>query len=125
MGIFQEVKCPSCRRAWKIRTGHGRAHGMLNRVMEVFPAGMQDKIHEDLNGESAPLFDFNFHMAACRQCRSIVAVPVLRLLETGQSYSSGCPNCGSRVEFLNENALPACPNCQQKGLTLQDIGHWD
>ncbi len=86
---------------------------------------MQDKIRTDLKGEDAPLFDFNYRMAACPQCRAVVAVPILRLLETGQSYTSGCPKCGGRTQLLDETDPPVCPHCLKKGLAIQDIGHWD
>ncbi len=125
MGIVQEYRCPSCRKTWKIFAGHGRVHCALSRVLLAFPADIQAKIREDIRQEQEPLFQFHYRPASCRQCQNIVAIPVLRFLENGHTYSTQCPECGGVPEILEEGAQTACPICQKEKLIFKETGHWD
>lgn len=124
MGVVREYRCPSCEKTWKLWIGHGMKHGMLGRVMEAFPADIQKKILEGA-GRELPLFSFNYEASVCGHCGSVVAVPVLRLIESGQTYVGRCPECGGEAEPLGESARISCPGCRQAVLQVQDTGHWD
>ncbi len=63
--------------------------------------------------------------AVCRQCRNIMAVPVLRLIETDQAYVGRCPDCGRETEILEEDSPITCPNCGAGEVEMQEIGRWD
>lgn len=125
MGAIQEIRCPSCHGSWKIRAGHGRRHGRLDQVLKAFPEDMQKKILADAGRNREPLFLFNYRMAACPQCRNIVAVPFLRFLETGWTYVSPCPQCSGTAEVLEEDLPISCPRCQKEGMAVLEIGNWD
>ena len=124
MGVIREFRCPSCEKTWKLSTGHGMRHGMLGRVMEAFPQDIQRKIVEDV-GKSLPLFTFNYEAAVCGQCRELVALPVLQLMDSGHTYRGRCPRCGGEPELLEEDSRVLCPACEKDRLGVQDVGHWD
>ena len=52
MGIIKEYKCSSCRKTWKLFTGHGMKHSTLNHILDIFPADLQVEIlkDEDVSG---------------------------------------------------------------------------
>ncbi len=127
MGIIKEYKCSSCRKTWKLFTGHGMKHSTLNHILDIFPADLQVEIlkDEDVSGEFDSLFDFNYRPAICHQCQDIVAVPVLHFIESGHTYIAQCPECGNTVEFLEEDADTFCPKCLKHRLSSQEAGHWD
>ena len=83
---------------------------MLGRVMEAFPQDIQRKIVE---------------AAACGQCRNLVALPVLELIESGHTYIGRCPQCYGEPELVKEESEMICPGCQEARVCVQDIGHWD
>lgn len=93
--------------------------------MEVFSEEIQKKIVDEAVGGRLPLFHFNYQTAVCRQCRNIVAVPVLRLIETDQAYVGRCPDCGRETEILEEDSPITCPNCGAGEVEMQEIGRWD
>lgn len=125
MGTVKEFKCPTCYGTWRLRVGHGMMHGSLKHVLETFPADIQQKILADIKGEQAPFFNFNYRAAECPQCQAIVAVPVIYLHETKQTYSSGCPECGNMPSMLPEDSAVICPHCKKGQLFIQNIGDWD
>ena len=94
MGMIRQLTCPSCHKTWQICTGHGMRHGTLGRVMEVFSEDIQREIAAGAAGGWLPLFHFDYRTAICGQCRDVVAVPVLRLIEKDQTYVGTCPVCG-------------------------------
>ncbi|MCI9594960.1 MAG: hypothetical protein HFG51_12655 [Lachnospiraceae bacterium] len=125
MGVIQQFSCPSCQKTWKLRTGHGIRHAALGQVMEVFSEDIQRKIVAEVTGGQLPLFYFGYQAAACEHCREMAAVPVLRLIESNQTFVADCPGCGSKVEVLEEDTLVNCPACQKAKLKEQDVGIWD
>ena len=125
MGMIQEYQCPSCNEIWKVATGHGFIHGSFERVLEVFHANIQAKILKDANGDKDPLFQFHYRPALCRDCHSIVAVPVFRFLEHSGVYVTGCPKCGSITELIEDNRSITCPKCGKGSLSTEEIGCWD
>ena len=125
MGLIKEFRCPSCRKEWKISTGHGRNHATLKRVLGAFPSDTRQRILTDVKKDSEPLFLFQYHTAVCHPCRSLVSVPVLRFLETGQTFKGKCPVCGGELEIPEDDSHILCPQCQKQSLTVQEIGHWD
>lgn len=125
MGIIREFRCPSCHKTWRLSIGHGMVHGMLTRVLKIFPSDIQKKISEDIGSEEAPLFRFNYKIGACHQCKNMVAVPVFELIEQGQVYTAPCPKCGGEVTIEQESSSVLCPLCQDETLSVQDMGHWD
>lgn len=124
MGVIREFRCPSCEKTWKLALGHGMRHGMLGRVMEAFPQDIQRKIVENV-GKSLPLFTFHYKAAVCGQCRNLVALPVLELIESGHTYIGRCPQCHGEPELVKEESEMICPGCQEARVCVQDIGHWD
>ncbi|MCI8662466.1 MAG: hypothetical protein HFG69_04265 [Hungatella sp.] len=125
MGVIRRLTCPSCQKEWQLRLGHGMRHGVLGRVMEVFSEDIQREIAADVNTEQLSLFHFNYRTALCRKCRSVEAVPVLHLMESGRSYIGICPVCGGEVELLDEDSRIVCPACERDELNEQETGHWD
>lgn len=125
MGTIREFECLSCRKAWKVYVGHGIMHGALNHVLKEFPASIQQEILSGMNGEQDTFFKFNFCVASCPACQDIVAVPVIDLLLTGQTYSSGCPECGSKVLMPEEDSGFMCPSCKESQLLARNSGSWD
>ena len=126
MGIIQEYNCPTCRKTWKIFTGHGMNHSTLNRVLESFSMKIKAEILKENNISAGfePLFDFNYRPAICHQCQNIVALPVLRFIESGRTYTGECPECGNPAEIL-ETTSAICPKCLKQYLSCQETGHWD
>ena len=125
MGVIQQFSCPSCQKTWKLRTGHGTRHAALGQAMEVFSEDIQRKIVAEVKGGQMPLFSFGYQEAVCTHCKDVVALPVLRLVESGQTFIAGCPMCGSEAELVEEEASVNCPSCQKAKLAVKDVGHWD
>lgn len=125
MGLIKEFRCSSCCKTWKIFTGHGKNHGILNQVLGAFPSDMKKEIIADIKGDLEPLFLFNYQTAVCHQCQSLSSVPVLRFLETEQSYMGKCPLCGGEAKILEDDSHILCPQCQKESLSVQEVGHWD
>lgn len=125
MGVIQQFTCPSCLKNWKLRTGHGIRHAALGQVMEVFSEDIQRNIVAQVTGGQMPLFYFGYQEAVCEHCRNIVAVPVLRLIESNQTFIAGCPECSGEVKVIKEETPVNCPACQKAKLRVQDVGNWD
>ncbi len=127
MGMIQTLTCPSCHESWEITTGHGILHSTLERVLKAFPQDTQMEIRQEVQGQLAPIFYFNYRMASCGRCKNIVAVPVIEFPESGRSYTSFCPQCGTSAELviLKEDASPTCPRCGTEALSVEDSGRWD
>ena len=125
MGMIRQFRCPSCRAAWELHTGHGMRHGVLGRVMEAFSEEIREEIAKEARGGHLPLFRFDYRAAVCRQCRMVTAVPVLSLMEREKSYVGGCPRCGAQAEILDEDRPVRCPECQKEDLEMKVTGHWD
>ena len=125
MGVIRQLKCPSCHKEWQLCLGHGMRHGVLGRAMEAFSEDLQKKIVEEAQGGQLPLFHFNYKAAVCGRCRRVVAVPVLRLIETGQVFVGECPDCGGVVRVPEEGSPIICPSCGSGELDELDTGHWD
>ena len=125
MGMIRQLTCPSCHKTWQICTGHGMRHGTLGRVMEVFSEDIQREIAAGAAGGWLPLFHFDYRTAICGQCRDVVAVPVLRLIEKDQTYVGTCPVCGGEAEIFADDSPITCPSCQGGLLKIQESGRWD
>lgn len=125
MGVIRQYRCPSCQKEWQLLVGHGIKHGVFGRVMEAFSEDIQKKIVEEVDAGQLPLFHFNYQAALCRQCGTIGAVPVLKVIESGKSYVGSCPHCGGVPELFEEDARIVCPDCKKAELDIQDTGHWD
>lgn len=125
MGVIRQYRCPSCQNEWQLAVGHGMKHGVLGRVMEAFSEDIQKKIIKEVDGGQLPLFHFNYEAAVCRQCRIVTAVPVLKFIESGKFYVGSCPQCGSVLEFPEEDTLIVCPDCEKAELDIRDVGRWD
>ncbi|MCI9569721.1 MAG: hypothetical protein HFG14_07465 [Lachnospiraceae bacterium] len=124
MGVIRQFQCPSCKETWEICVGHGMKHGVLGRVMGEFPENTRQKIAEDVQGGDLPLFHFQYQAVSCGHCRDVVAIPVLRLLDSGRLYVGKCPECGGEAEPAAEDSPIACPKCGIL-LDVRDTGHWD
>ncbi len=125
MGIIRQLKCTSCGREWQLRLGHGMRHGILGRVMEVFPEDIQRSIAAEVDAGQLPLFRFDYRAAVCGRCRNVAAVPVLELIEKKKAFVGECPDCRGSAELLEEDLPVICPGCKNGQLEMQDIGHWD
>lgn len=125
MGRIQEFQCPSCHETWKLFVGHGRNHGTMSRVLPVFPLEIQKEIWAEAKGDPEPLFRFNYQRAVCRNCKNLVAVPVFHFIESGKSFVSKCPDCGSVTELLEDTSDIVCPHCGKGNLTGEEVGNWD
>ncbi len=127
MGMIQTLTCPSCHESWEIATGQGILHSTLDRVLKVFPQDTQMEIRKEVQGQLIPVFHFHYSMAACSRCKNMVAVPVIHIPESGHTYTSLCPQCGTsaNLEIFDEDAVPACPRCGEGHLTVEDTGRWD
>lgn len=125
MGVIRQYQCPSCRESWELCIGHGMKHGVLGRVIEEFPEDIRLKIVKDVQGRELPLFHFQYQAAVCGHCQDIVAIPVLQLLESGQSYVGRCPECGSEAKLTAEDSPVVCPGCGKALLDIRDTGRWD
>ncbi len=125
MGRINEFTCSSCNTTWQVRLGHGLGHAMLESVLEEFSEENQQKILEDTEGEEFPSFEFQFRTAICQRCKNVVAVPVITLLQSGQTYFNGCPDCGNSVIIPEQGSEMSCPNCGKAALTEEEIGRWD
>ena len=125
MGRSREFACPSCSASWQLFLGHGMGHATLENVLDEFPADIQQKILADTKDEKIPSFEFNFCPAVCRQCKKVIAVPVIYLHHSEQTYFAPCPDCGSTVDIFKEDEDTRCPFCGEGLLSLSDIGSWD
>lgn len=125
MGVMREFQCPSCHETWRVRIGHGMMHGDFDRVLKEFPDDIQKRIKTSLDGEKTPFFRFNYCVAVCLECKRIIVVPVIYLHKTKQTFSPGCPACGSQVTVLEKDSVAICPHCNKEELLAQDIGTWD
>lgn len=125
MGRIHEFKCPSCEMSWQVFLGHGIGHAVLERVLDVFPADVQQKILKDTEGEQFPYFEFNYRPAVCRQCGKVVSVPVICLHQSGNTYASPCPECGASLTIQPEDEDLICPHCGKSTLSAEEVGIWD
>lgn len=125
MGRISVFVCPSCDRSWEVQLGHGMGHAAFESVLDEFPPDIRQDILADTGGEQYPAFEFNYCPALCRQCQSVVPVPVIYLHQTGQTYTGACPDCGSSIAVQEEDARVLCPHCQKGILAVEEIGRWD
>lgn len=125
MGRISEFVCPSCHMSWEVQLGHGMWHAALENVLDEFPPDIRQKILADTGEEENPVFEFNYCPAVCWQCRKVVAVPVIYLHRTGQTYAAACPDCGNAIAVQSEDAEILCPQCGKDPLLAEDIGRWD
>ena len=125
MGIIQKFECPSCGTSWEVFLGHGMGHALIEDVLNVFPADIQEKILADTREEQFPSFEFNYRPAVCWQCRKVVSVPVTYLHQSGHTYSPDCPDCGASVMIPPEGKELICPQCGKSALSAEETGRWD
>lgn len=125
MGRVSEFVCPSCHTSWEIQLGHGMGHAALENVLNEFPSDICQKVLSDTERERNPVFEFNYCPAVCWQCRKVVAVPVIYLHQSGQTYTAVCPDCGSSAAIHTEDAEILCPYCGKSTLTVEEVGRWD
>ncbi len=125
MGRISELVCPSCNASWQLFLGHGMSHAALENVLDEFPADIQKKILADTKDEQIPSFEFNYYPSVCRQCKKVIAVPVIYLHHTGQTYFAPCPDCGNTGDAFQEGEAAECPFCGEGVLIMNDCGNWD
>ncbi len=98
-------------------------HGSPDSIKAEFPIEMNDKIEKlflkENGGAVMESLSFSFKEAVCRDCKEIVAVPMLFSLREGDKrrITGLCPSCGrEKVKLISDLANLPCPDCGKKGL---------
>lgn len=125
MGSVEKISCSVCGQTWKCRIGCGLQHGRLEAVTKLFDEKTVMQIKTNGLHNPIPLYDFAYQLASCRKCKSVISVPVLTMLEEHLRYVGVCPECGEKIECIEEVETALCPICHEKGLQREKIGHWD
>lgn len=65
-----------------------------------------------------------YQMACCRNCKAIISVQDSDENKADKDIFL-CPECGEKVELIENIEDAECPVCRQKSLRSQDVGRWD
>lgn len=133
MGEIINVRCKACKKEWQCFTGNGLLHGKKESVLAAFLEKERHQAECLLAASAIPAYDFQYRLAICGHCHNVVAVPVLRTVESDEACVGSCPLCGKRTKNLCAEGLraeewsekTACPVCMRKALLAETGGHWD
>lgn len=125
MGEIVKISCGSCKEEWQCTTGYGLRHARLQDVVSAFPAAVERDIVKTAGDEPFPVFEFGYRISVCRNCRSIVSVPVLKLTEADAGFSGVCPVCRRKTRLVLNPKRTSCPSCGKRTLRAEETGHWD
>ena len=127
MGSLIRVRCKNCYEDWSLRLGYGLMHGRIDPILSLFPEEITKKLPiEKLQKYEMP-WSFAFEPAMCEHCKALIALPVLRLSANRNPQYASCPECGTAVTLVKEDALPhtPCPACGAETLEVTEEGLWD
>ncbi|MDE6389049.1 MAG: endonuclease Q family protein [Lachnospiraceae bacterium] len=125
MGRINRITCSACLREWQCRIGCGLMHACLEDVVSEFPEETGREITEQIGTEEFPVFDFAYHCSVCRECNSIVSVPILKFPDRGTEYMGRCPGCGGVTQLITDLGGMLCPVCGERALSEEEAGSWD
>lgn len=133
MGEIINVRCRSCKAEWQCFIGNGLFHGKKENILSAFSIERRQQAENLLSAGKIPAFDFRYSPAVCEHCQSIVAVPVLREMDSEACCVGQCPVCGEEIKNLctEEQGVEqwsqktACPVCKSRALETDDGGCWD
>lgn len=133
MGEIINVRCRACKKEWRCFTGNGLLHGKKESVLAAFLEKERQQAESLLAASAVPAYDFQYRLAVCRHCHNVVAVPVLRTVESDVTCVGSCPLCGEKTKNLCAEELSAetwsgktaCPVCKSRALLAEEGGHWD
>lgn len=125
MGVVEKISCSICGQTWECQTGCGLQHGRIEAVAELFDKKTAVQIKTNRSHDPFPLYDFAYHLASCDPCKCVLSVPVLTMMESNLQYIGTCPQCGEKVNCMEDVENTFCPWCHEKGLHREKIGHWD
>lgn len=133
MGEMINVRCKVCKKEWRCFTGNGLLHGRKEGVLAAFSEDERKQAENLMGAATVPLYDFQYRLAVCGYCQNIVAIPVLRVVDSDEILEGKCPLCGKKTKnFCGEEQSTekwskkiACPICKSRSLEMEEIGHWD
>lgn len=133
MGEIINVRCEFCKKEWQCFVGNGLLHGKKENLIVAFTEERQQQAERLLASSKMPAFDFQYRIAVCSHCQNVVAVPVLRDIDSEETCVDLCPLCGKETEhlFTEEQSMEewskntACPVCKRTALRTEDGGYWD
>ncbi len=125
MGLIRKISCPTCGKSWEIKTGCGLQHSRLEVIADLYKTDMAQTIKQIAADNPFPRFHFEYRVAHCVQCQSIVSVPVLEVKPDGELFIGVCPECEGESVLIHDVQTSTCPMCHSKGLKCKETGHWD
>ena len=133
MGEVINVRCKACKKEWQCFTGNGLLYGKKESVLAAFSEKERQQVHDLLAASEIPAYDFQYRLAVCGHCHNVVAVPVLRMVDSEETCVGLCPLCGEKTKNFCAEELSAeewsektaCPVCKSKALLVEEGGHWD
>lgn len=133
MGEVINVRCAACKKEWQCFTGNGLLHGRMEAVLAAFSEEERQQAERLMGAGPFPLYDFRYSLTVCGHCHNVVAVPVLRDVDSDEILTGKCPLCGKRTKSLcgEEQSVEkwsektACPVCKSRRLEAVEEGHWD
>ena len=123
MGEIRKINCRNCDKTWEYRSGCGMMHARLGSVADLFEPDIAAQFMIYADKKPPVIFDFSFMPAKCEQCKDIVEIPVLNILEA--RYEGKCVSCNSDVKIITDLNKFNCPQCFSKELEQSVIGYWD
>lgn len=133
MGEIIDVRCESCKKEWRCFTGNGLLHGKKENVLVAFSEQERQRVESLLAASTIPAYDFQYRLAVCGHCHNVVAVPVLRAVDSEEICVGLCPLCGKKTKNLcaeeqsaeEWSEKTACPVCKSRRLQAETVGDWD
>lgn len=133
MGEVINVHCKACKKGWQCFTGNGLQHGRKEMILAAFPAQDRQQVESLLAASMIPAYDFRYGLAVCVHCHNVVAVPVLRAVDSEDICVGRCPLCGEKTKSLcaeeqsaeEWSKKTACPVCKSHRLQTETVGDWD
>ena len=133
MGEVINVRCKACKKEWQCFTGNGLLHGRKEAVLAAFSEKDRQQAERLMAESRIPAYDFQYRLAVCGHCHNVVAVPVLRAVDSEDAVTDGCPLCGKNTKDLcaEEQSVEewgektACPVCKCRRLETEEVGQWD
>lgn len=127
MGTVLKCKCPDCGYAARLHIGGGLRDCLPEAALEIAHGSpLQPALTEALRQGSR--FRIERFPAVCENCRKLHSgARVVWLPPEGEArvITSGCPDCGSRMNwYMRDAEIVRCPVCK-KAVQLEVDGYWD